>query len=346
VNAPALDTQLEPLLATYQGRGPGAALLIVRAGEAPLCRTGGMADLEMAAPVTSTTNFRLASLTKQFTATAILLLAERGLLALEDSIRRWLPGLPDAVAAVRVRHLLTHTSGLIDFEEGLPAQSSPLRDADVLRLLEAHARTYFLPGSAYRYSNSGYVLLGLIVARASGLGLAEFMREQLFAPLGMASSMMYEAGGARIEHRAFGYSRAGEVWVRTDQSPTSGTCGDGGMYSCLEDLARWDAALREGRLLKASTWQAMFAVATPTDDPAVGYGLGWRVTGNSVWHSGESIGFRHVIVRYPREGVSIVLLTNRNEGQPYLIALAAAELCAPHINPVRAYRSIVGPDAG
>ncbi len=305
---------------------PGAAVLVLRDGQ-PVVRAGyGLANLEARTPATPETNYRLASVTKQFTAASILLLAEDGRLTLDDPGNKWLPSLPKAAEAVTIRHLLTHTSGLIDYEDVIPETfTAPLHDADVLRLLETQDRTYFHPGAGYRYSNSGYALLALIVQQASGKSFATFLRERIFQPLAMFDTVAYEEGISTVNNRAFGYTEEAGRWNRTDQDQTSAVLGDGGIYSSIDDLAKWDAALYDGRLLQASSLRAAFTPATRTDDPAIEYGYGWRITGETLWHSGESVGFRNVIVRYPKRHMTVVVLTNRNEPEPYPLALEIAE---------------------
>jgi CubicO group peptidase (beta-lactamase class C family) len=160
----------------------------------------------------------------------------------------------------------------------------------------------------------------------------------------MYSSLAYEAGVSVVPHRAFGYSQDGGTWQRTDQSLTSAVLGDGGIYSSIDDLAGWDAALYDERLLKRASLAAAFTPATGTDDPAVRYGFGWRVTGETLWHSGETIGFRNVIVRYQRRHFTVIVLTNRDAPEPYDLALAIAQLYFPDANPERAAHSATGPD--
>lgn len=305
----------------YAGDGPGAALLIIQDGK-PVLRQGfGFADLEAGRKVTPTTSFRLASVSKQFTATAILLLAQDGTLSIDDPIRRWLPELPVVADAITLRQLLSHTSGLYDYEDLMdPADSRQVHDRDVLRLLESEDRLYFTPGSSYRYSNSGYALLTLVVERVSGQRYADFLQKRVFAPLGMMSIAL-EEGRSQVPDRAWGYSWIDGQWQRTDQSTTSAVLGDGGIYASIDDLARWDTALREGRLL-GEPWRSLaVAPATPTDEADVDfYGFGWRLHGDLQWHSGETIGFRNVILRWPACGFSVVLLTNRNDPEPYALA--------------------------
>ena len=219
------------------------------------------------------------------------------------------------------------TSGLVDFEDLIPDRScAQVHDADVLALLEAQDRSYFPAGTRFRYSNSGYVLLALIVARVSGADFATFLRRRIFEPLGMHCTVAFEAGISQVAHRAFGYSKFGSCWERTDQNLTSATLGDGGIYSSIDDLAKWDAALYDSRLLRPESLRQAFAAAADSDDPAVRYGFGWRITRDAQWHSGESIGFRNVIVRHPLRRTTVIVLTNRGSPEPYSTALAIAEI--------------------
>ncbi|WP_222564724.1 serine hydrolase domain-containing protein [Novilysobacter antarcticus] len=320
-------TKIDQLMARYAGSGPGASLLIARAGEPAIRRSYGMADVEKAVPVTPATNFRLASVSKQFTAAAILLLVEDGRLALEDPVRKWLPELPAGNSGTTIRHLLTHGSGLIDYEDELPADlDRQVHDADVLEILAKQDSTYFPPGGDFQYSNSGYALLALIVERVSGQQYPAFLQHRIFEPLEMTGSLAFVQGGPQIKDRAYGYSLEAGAWVRTDQSSTSAVLGDGGIYSSIDDLAKWNAALDDDRLLSDQSRELAFTPATSTHDPSVDYGLGWYVGGDRVWHSGETIGFRNVILRYPQHGLAIVILSNRNDPEPMETALAIAAL--------------------
>ncbi|MCI4567397.1 serine hydrolase domain-containing protein [Lysobacter sp. CFH 32150] len=321
------EAKVDQLMSRYDGAVPGASLLVMH-DDVPLISRGyGLSDLESKAEAGPTTNYRLASITKQFTAAAILLLDEDDRLGLDDPIRKWLPTLPPANETITIRHLLTHTSGLIDYEDVMPATATEqLRDADVLRLLETQERGYFAPGTDYRYSNSGYALLALIVEQASGQSFQSFLRERVFLPLGMHDTLAYVRGGPEIAHRAYGYSEIDGGWTRTDQSPTSAVLGDGGIYSSIDDLAKWDASFYDDRLLSDASRRLAFTPWTKTDTPDVEYGFGWRITGESQWHSGETIGFRNVIVRYPQQRLTVILLSNRDDPEPYGTARAIAGL--------------------
>jgi len=318
---PATPTSIVTAMQDYEGDVPGAALLIIKDGDALVRRGFGLAELESGRRVTPATAFRLASVSKQFTATAILLLAQDGSLSLDDPIEHWLPSLPPMAAAITLRHLLSHTSGLVDYEDLMdPADTRQVHDADVLKLLEAVNRTYFVPGTDYRYSNSGYALLALIVERASGQRYADFLHARIFAPLGM-TAVAFEQSRSQVPARAYGYSRVNGQWQRTDQSTTSAVLGDGGIYASIDDLARWDAALYDDRLLHHPWRTLAVTAATRADEPDVDhYGFGWRLHGGLQWHSGESIGFRNVILRWPARRFTLVLLTNRNAPEPYALA--------------------------
>ena len=319
------DSAIDTIMQAYQGDVPGASVLVIRDGKAVLRKGYGLANLEDHEVATAATNYRLASVSKQFTAAAILLLVEDGRLGLDDRMRQWLPSLPAATEAITIRHLLTHTGGMIDYEDVMPAtQASQLRDSDVLHLLESQDHLYFAPGSDYRYSNGGYSMLALIVEKVSGLRFEDFLKQRIFEPLGMSHTLAYVNGGPPVSNRAYGYSETETGWTRSDQSLTSAVLGDGGIYSSIDDLARWDAALYENRLLSDASRQLAFTAWTPTDDADVAYGFGWRITGETLWHSGESIGFRNVIVRYPQQHLSVIILSNRNDPEPYRMALTIA----------------------
>ena len=340
---------VDGIMRAYDGNVPGASVLVIRDGVPIVRRSYGLANLEEKTATTPATNYRLASVTKQFTASAILLLAQDGKLSIDDRVRKWLPSLPDTDDAITIRHLLTHTGGLIDYEDimpesppeppvNIPAGALPetsaevvddprkqLRDIDVLHLLENERRVYFPPGTNYRYSNGGYSMLALIVERASGKKFQDFLRERIFEPLGMRDTLAYVAGGPPVPRRAYGYSEANGRWFRTDQSLTSAVLGDGGIYSSIDDLAKWDAAAYDARLLSDASRALAFTPWTKTDEADVQYGFGIRLTGETQWHSGETIGFRNVIVRYPRRHLTVIVLTNRNDPEPYRMALAIAQ---------------------
>jgi CubicO group peptidase (beta-lactamase class C family) len=301
-----------------QPDAPGASVMVIHRGKPVFAKGYGLADLQTRVPCSTNTNFRLASVTKQFTAMAVLILAERKKLSLDERLTDFFPEFPDYGRQIAVRHLLTHTSGLIDYEDEIPKGTTlPVLDRDVLRILLKQDKTYFPPGTQYRYSNSGYALLALIVAQRSGQTFARFLKQNIFAPLKMTHTLAYEQGLSAVPNRACGHSPQGDAFKRTDQSLTSSVLGDGGVYSSVADLFKWDQALYTTKLVSQKTLKLAFSPATPTDKPGRDYGLGWFIGEyrrlKEIWHSGETIGFRTRIARFPEQRFSVIILANRSD---------------------------------
>ena len=204
---------IDALFRDYSGDVPGASVIVLRGDAVVFRKSYGLADLEQHIAASPDTHYRLASITKQFTAAAVLTLASEGKLSLDDPIRKWLPSLPPYANAITIKHLLTHTSGLIDYEDVIAASTkTQLKDVDVLRLLEQQTTTYFAPGSKYQYSNTGYAFLALIVEKASSQGFAGFLRSRIFEPIGMNTTVAHEEGISTVDHRVYGYSRENGTW--------------------------------------------------------------------------------------------------------------------------------------
>jgi CubicO group peptidase (beta-lactamase class C family) len=339
-SGPALDAQraaqIESLFRDYsQVNAPGVAVMVIREGKPIFAKGFGLADLQHKTPCTTNTNFRLASVTKQFTAMAVMMLVEKKKLMLDERLTDFFPEFPEAGKQISVRHLLTHTSGLLDYEDLIPPGTTiPVLDQDVLRLLLKQNKTYFQPGTQYRYSNSGYALLALIVEARSGQKFARFLKENIFEPLKMTNTLAYAEGYGAIANRAFGYTpknislspsdgeRAGvrgSTFECTDQSLTSSVLGDGGVYSSLADLFRWDQALYKSKLVSEPMLRVAFSPATPTDKSGRGYGFGWYIGEyrglKEIWHSGETIGFRTRIARFPERKFTVIILANRADAK-------------------------------
>lgn len=324
-------------------REPGAAVLALRDGRTLFERGYGVTDMRTRRPIDARTSFRLASVTKQFTAAAVMLLVRDGKLRYEDSLTAVFPDFPEYGRAVTIRHLLNHTSGLPDYEDfmppvdpSLPVEKVQISDAGVLDLLKQQKTGKFEPGTRWAYSNSGYVLLGLIVEKASGHPFAEFLRDRVFVPLRMTNTLAYERGKNEVPDRAYGHSNSGGRWIETDQSPTSATLGDGGVYSSLSDLAKWDEALRRHALLgEKEMGPALTPVRVPEGGPAgpdgapADYGFGWFLNpwkGHArMWHYGETAGFRTAIQRFPDDGLTVIVLANRADLDASALSLEAAD---------------------
>ena len=325
---PAVDS----LMAAYAQPGqPGASILVIRDGRVAYAKGYGLAEVEIGRPVTTETNFRLASLSKQFTATAVMLLEADGKLGYDDSIATLIPELPAYARGVTVRHLLHHTSGLPDYERFVPdTQTAQVLDRDVPALIARAAGPLFPPGTRYAYSNTGYALLALAVERASGQRFADFLQARIFKPLGMVGTLAREDGRAPVPHRAYGYSVDSTGVRRTDQSTTSAVLGDGGIYSSVSDLTKWDAALERHTLVSAEAQLLAWTPPTLADGATSGYGFGWFVEQHRgsmrLRHHGESRGFTNAILRYPEHRLTVVVLTNRKGGAPWDIAQRVADL--------------------
>jgi CubicO group peptidase (beta-lactamase class C family) len=323
-------------------REPGAGIVALRDGKVVYLGARGVGDMQAMRPIDGRTAFRLASVTKQFTAAAVMLLVRDGRLRYEDTVTGIFPEFPDYGRAITIRHLLNHTSGLPDYEDLMPAvdpsvpvEQAQIDDAGVLELLERQKAGWFRPGALWRYSNSGYVLLGLIVEKVSGRSFPTFLRERIFTPLKMTNTVAFVRGRTTVSDRAFGYTKEDGRWRFTDQSPTSATLGDGGVYSSLYDLTLWDEALRRHLLLGEDEMRpALTPVRVPGGGPTgpdgkpADYGFGWFLNGwqghPRMWHYGETVGFRTAIQRFTADGLTVIVLANRADVDAAEIALKVA----------------------
>ena len=308
--------------------GPGASVLVMQDDSILFSRAYGLADITTGERLMVEHNFRLASVTKQFTAMSILMLSEAGRLSLEDSISRVFPDFPAYGRGIRIRHLLTHTSGLVDYEDLIPDTATvQVHDIDCLRLMNKTDSLYFAPGSQYRYSNTGYALLALITERVTGTRFADVLRDSIFQPLGMRTTVAFEDGISSVHHRAYGHSRQEAGWAKTDQSVTSAVLGDGGIYSNPAELATWVSSLWHHRLISDSLQQQeAWTKAILNDGKAIDYGFGWHLDGGHPHHDGSTKGFRNHILVFPDKRMMVVVLTNRDEGKPRELAERIAAL--------------------
>ncbi len=343
VSSSQIDAIFGPLKSS---NAPGAAVLVVRDGQ-PIFRRGyGVTDLRTLHPIDAETNFRLASFTKQFTATCIMLLAHDGKLRYDQHLTDIFPEFPAYGRSITIRNLLNHTSGLPDYEDllmgqypGTPDDNIPqIHDAGVLKLLEQQDRGKFPAGSKWEYSNSGYAVLALIVEKTSGKPFGQFLHDRIFVPLKMSHTLAYEQGKNEVPHRAYGHSREKDkAWKQTDQSPTSAVLGDGGIYTSIEDLIQWDSALREHRLLSEAEMQpALTPVQAPDgqatlfDGPSSNYGFGWFLDPykghKRMSHNGDTMGFSTTIQRFPDDKLTVIILENRADDNPEALALKVADL--------------------
>jgi CubicO group peptidase (beta-lactamase class C family) len=316
-----LTLKQDALFQDYNQPGsPGASVVIIHRGKVVVAKGYGLADVEENAPCGTNTNFRLASVTKQFTAMAVLILAERKKLSLAERLTDVFPEFPAYGWQITLHHLLNHTSGLLDYEDLIPKGTEiPVLDRDVLRLLLQQDKTYFPPGTKYRYSNSAYALLALVVEARSGSTFARFLQQNIFRPLRMSHTLAYERGLSVVPNRAYGYSPNAGGFKRTDQSLTSSVLGDGGIYSSVTDLYQWDQALYTDKLVSRKALKVAFTPGPATDHPDTGYGFGWFIGQyrglRETWHRGNTIGFTTRIARFPQKKFTVIILTNRNEAK-------------------------------
>ena len=310
--------QVDELFRDYANDNPGAAIMVIQQGAVILNRTYGLADRDLNITVTDSTNFRLASVTKQFTAMAILQLMDQEILNFNTKLLTVFPEFPAYADSINYGHLLHHTSGLIDYEGLIPDTTTiPVLDADVLELLLNQDSTYFTPGSDYSYSNTGYSILALSVERLSGLTFPDYLQQHIFEPLHMDGSLAYVKDSPRFPNRSYGYNVEDHNISFSDQSMTSSVLGDGGIYSSTSDLFKWDQALYGTALLSQTYLDSAF---TPWLQD---YGCGWRIEDyrgkKRISHTGSTCGFRIDYMRFPDEQFSVIILTNRREpGVQYL----------------------------
>ena len=312
--------EVDSLLSAYNNPDtPGAALMVIKNGNILYEHGYGLANLEEKIPVETNTNFRLASVTKEFTATAIMILINRGKLNLKDNLKDIFPAFPAYGRKITIKNLLNHTSGLIDYEDLISDTATiQVKDKDVLKMMMEQDSTYFDPGSQYRYCNTGYAVLAMIIEKITGQSFPEFLKENIFQPLKMDNTIAYEKGVSEVKNRAFGYSYKDSAFIRTDQSLTSAVLGDGGIYSSVEDLYKWDQELYTEKLLPKVIVQKSFTRSELNNGEKIDYGFGWHlktfIDHQVIYHTGSTKGFRNVIYRIPDLNFTVILLTNRDEG--------------------------------
>jgi CubicO group peptidase (beta-lactamase class C family) len=353
-----LDAEIGAVFGPLVQPGDPGLAVMVKKGSAIVFEKGyGVCELRSRTKIDPETNFRLASVTKQFTAMAIMLLVHDGKLHYDDHLTDVFPDFPAYGKDITIGNLLNHTSGLPDYEELMEVREKSgrtrwtpehqIQDDEVLALLKGQSMGRFAPGTRWEYSNSGYVVLGLIVAKVSGMPYREFLQRRIFGPLKMNDTLVYQKGLNTVEHRAYGHSKENGKLVETDQSATSATLGDGGVYSNIVDMGKWDEGLANHVLLSQEEMQpALTPVRLPDGslprlpgDPgsdnsrerrSVSYGFGWFLDPYQGhvrnYHDGETQGFRSTIQRFVNDGLTIVVLSNRTDLNPHELSLKVGDL--------------------
>lgn len=333
----ALDENIQNYL--DENNIPGGLIAVASRGEIIHLKAYGTANVELAVPVSERSVFEIGSISKQFVSAAAMLLVEEGKLNLDDPIHDYLAYLPSEWLGVTMRQLLNHTSGIPDYEEirTYDVYRFRLTPEDVIRI--AHSRPMdFAPGMGRYYSNTGYFLASMIVERIEGRPLEQVLQSRIFEPLGMTQTGMANPE-AIISNRVAGYwvDKAGEL-INRNPTETSSTLGAGGMLSTAHDLAKWDAALYDDRLLSDQSRAALWAPAILPGGENTEYGLGWRVTPyaglRSQSHGGQVAGFVANFARFPDQDAAIIVFMNRYRVSSEYVKVAVLHTFMPGLGPV------------
>ena len=313
---------------------PGASVLIVRKGAIEKMQGYGLANVELGVAASDVTIYQSGSTGKQFTAAGILLLAEEGKLSLDDRLSKHFPDAPAAWHRITIRHLLTHTSGIRDYEGGNDVDYRRDYDEDALLKVMMRLPIDFEPGTQWTYSNSGYLILGLLTSKLAGMHWSEFQEQHLFKPLGMTTTRVISESDI-VPNRAAGYVLDDHGVLKNQEwvAPSLNRCADGALYYTIKDLAAWDAALRDGGFLKAESrdeWMRPVRLADGSEYP---YGFGWAIDDQRgyrlIEHGGAWQGFRTAISRYTDPELTVVVLTNLGTANPEALAHELAGIVEP-----------------
>jgi CubicO group peptidase (beta-lactamase class C family) len=325
---------------------PGIAVGIFRKGEIVLAKGYGYANLEHQVPVTAATLFQSASIGKQFTAVAVMLMVEEGKLSLDTSIRQYFPDAPISWQPITVRHLLNHSSGIADYFEAMGSDGIAAFDLrrdyapDELRHIFYRLPLSFEAGAEFYYSNTGYALLGFLVKRVSGQFYAEVLKERVFKPLEMKTARGISEEDI-IANRSAGYQLLqGEVKNQEWYAPLVNTTADGSLYFSLLDYLAWDRGLRAKAILSEASWAQIYTPVKLNSGQEYPYGFGWSIHQSKAqpWyhHSGSSQGFNVYLSRHLADDITIVALTNLNGSEPWQLVDGLAEIIDPQLAKIAA----------
>jgi CubicO group peptidase (beta-lactamase class C family) len=312
------NRQIDSLIAQYVQPGtPGCAVAVVQNGKLLYQKTCGLMNLEYDLPITRDTRFNIGSASKQFTAAAILLLTQEGKLSLDDDIHTWLPEWPEYGHKITIDHLLHHTSGIIDYDwlQALAGwnESTPSRQV-TLDLIARVDSLNFPPGTAYYYSNSGYLLLGMIVERVTGRSLAEFVGERIFKPLQMTHSVICDDAGLIIPQRADSYIKGEDGTFRGLRAYNAVIAGDSNVYTTIEDLLKWDANFYTERVGGSGFARRMTTRGTLARGDSINYAMGLQTEPyrgiRTVYHGGLTHGYKSHYLQCPDQHFSVICLAN------------------------------------
>ncbi|HUD63090.1 MAG TPA: serine hydrolase [Candidatus Sulfotelmatobacter sp.] len=328
--SPAKPTaEISKVMSTLYERGQfNGAILVAKGGQIVYRNAFGKANLQTGADFTPQTPSDVGSVTKQFTAMAIMMLAGRNELNYDDPAAKYIPEFSRSAhfREMTLRNLLTHTSGIPDYGD-LGIDDSGLEPKGLIAALLKKEDLLVNPGLKYRYSNPGYALLAVVVERVSGKSFGMFLGQEIFKPLGMSDTFLYDSRGKKDARAAVGYDQFGQV----DDASTTAIPGDGGIYSSVNDLFKWDQSLYTDKLVPQPALTEAFTPGT-VEEGTSAYGFGWNVRqdGNDkyVWHTGNQAGFRAFIERRLRERLTVIMLTNRGNSKRQEINTAIQNILA------------------
>ena len=354
VRAQTVDARLDALVAPYrENDAPGMVAILIHDGRIVWQTAFGLADVETHRAITPDTQFELASVTKQFTAVAIMILFEQGKIKFDDTLDKYCPEFPPYARSIRIRDLLHYVSGLPDYEKLMvgtiadnffssskgPRAEHEFTSAEVLKTLSRQPNLEFAPGSRFEYSNSGYEVLGQIVERVSGKRYAEFLKEKIFDPLGMQDTLVLDERKHSGPHLALAYRKRNAHWEDITYSPENYEYGDGGVESTGNDLFKWDQALYTAKLVRRATLDLAFTPGRTSSGKVIethffeypsAYGFGWFISSASgatvLEHGGEWSGYRTHIIRVPSRQVTAIVLTNSSNNDVGRIAHKIIEI--------------------
>lgn len=312
---------------------PGAAVGVIHNGKILHSKGYGLSNIQTKTPITPETVFDLGSVSKQFTSLAVMLVEQRGNLSYDDPLSKYFPEFPPYAQKITIRHLMQHTSGLPDYEAALLREGKIDREypratkrsgwdyeptsMDALQILTKQPMLRFPPGDEWEYSNSGYMVLAQVVAKAADQRFADFMRENIFKPLGMDHTLVVDDARPEVKNKAASYTLQKGRFQNLDYTPVNWIYGDGSLNSTLEDMLKWVKALDEQKLVEDYTWKAAFSSGELNSGATTGYGFGWylgRTLGlEKISHTGSWAGFRNCMAFYPSEHFGIVILSNTGE---------------------------------
>jgi len=341
-----LETKVDKIFSEWdKPDSPGCALAIIRDGKIVYERGYGIANLDSKAPITSTTLFDIGSISKQFTAACVLLLAESGKISLDDNIRKYIPEFPDYGNTITIKHLIYHTSGIRDYPWLMVLARMPFDDIDkdkkqeIINLISRQSKLYFKPGDDYYYSNSNYFLLGAIVERVTGMSLGEYAEKYIFEPLGMKNTFIYEDPSKAVENKAIGYVQQdpnGEYIIKPDRI----FFGDGGVNTNVEDLFKWDQNFYENRIGGPNFNNTMMTCGKLNNGHNIKYAFGLEVDEyrglKTVSFGGYTEGFVTHILRFPDQKFTVICLANLGTMHPNELSMNVADLyLADQLKPIK-----------